>query len=62
MSVTSAELERVWKPEKFGGKYFGLVSMRFALQESLNAVSIRMTKEVSGVPTAGEQHPSLRVR
>ena len=48
-----AELERVWKPENFGGKYFGLVSMRFALQESLNAVSIRMTKEI-GVPTVAE--------
>ncbi len=48
-----AELERVWKPENFGGKYFGLVSMRFALQESLNAVSIRMTKDM-GVPTAAE--------
>jgi penicillin-binding protein 1A len=48
-----AELERVWKPENFGGKYFGLVSVRFALQESLNAVSIRMTKEI-GVPTVAE--------
>jgi len=46
-----AELERVWKPENFAGEYFGLVSVRFALQKSLNAVSIRMTKEM-GVPTA----------
>jgi penicillin-binding protein 1A len=48
-----AELERVWKPENFGGKYFGLVSVRSALQRSLNAVSIRMTKEI-GVSTAVE--------
>jgi penicillin-binding protein 1A len=48
-----AELERVWRPENFGGKYFGLVSLRFALQESLNAVSIRMTKDL-GVPTVAE--------
>jgi penicillin-binding protein 1A len=48
-----AELERVWKPENFGGAYFGLVSVRVALEKSLNAVSIRMTKEL-GVPTVAE--------
>jgi penicillin-binding protein 1A len=48
-----AELERVWKPENFGGKYYGLVPVRFALQRSLNAVSIRMTREI-GVSTAVE--------
>jgi penicillin-binding protein 1A len=46
-----AELERVWRPENFNGEYFGLVSLRFALQHSLNAVSIRITKAM-GVPTA----------
>ena len=45
-----AELERVWRPENFAGKYYGLVSLRFALQHSLNAVSIRITKAM-GVPT-----------
>jgi penicillin-binding protein 1A len=45
-----AELERVWRPENFGGEYFGLVSVRFALQKSLNAVSIRLMQKV-GVPT-----------
>ena len=45
-----AELERVWRPENFNDKYFGFVSLRFALQESLNAVSIRITKAM-GVPT-----------
>ncbi len=45
-----AELERVWRPENFNNEYFGFVSLRFALQESLNAVSIRITKAM-GVPT-----------
>ncbi|HVS24831.1 MAG TPA: PBP1A family penicillin-binding protein [Gammaproteobacteria bacterium] len=45
-----AELERVWRPENFGGKYYGFVSLRFALQHSLNSVSIRIAKAV-GVPT-----------
>ncbi len=46
-----AELERVWRPENFNNEYFGFVSLRFALQHSLNAVSIRITKAM-GVPTA----------
>jgi penicillin-binding protein 1A len=45
-----AELERVWRPENFNGEYFGFVNLRFALQHSLNAVSIRITKAM-GVPT-----------
>ena len=45
-----AELERVWRPENYGGKYYGFVSLRFALQHSLNSVSIRIAKAV-GVPT-----------
>src|SRR5215471_2131285 len=45
-----AELERVWRPENFNNEYFGLVPLRFALQHSLNAVSIRIAKAM-GVPT-----------
>ncbi|HUO69085.1 MAG TPA: penicillin-binding transpeptidase domain-containing protein, partial [Gammaproteobacteria bacterium] len=45
-----AELERVWRPENFNNEYFGFVSLRFALQHSLNAVSIRIAKAM-GVPT-----------
>ena len=37
------ELERVWRPENFGGNYYGFVSLRYALQRSLNSVSIRIT-------------------
>ncbi|HVY64952.1 MAG TPA: PBP1A family penicillin-binding protein [Gammaproteobacteria bacterium] len=46
-------LERVWKPENFGGKYHGDVRLRVALRESMNAVSIRLLQRV-GVPTAVE--------
>ncbi len=47
------ELERVWKPENFGGKYHGDTRLRVALKESMNAVSIRLLQRV-GVPTAVE--------
>jgi penicillin-binding protein 1A len=46
-----AELERVWRPENYGGRYYGFVSLRTALQKSLNSVSIRITKAM-GLPTA----------
>src|SRR5262245_16829059 len=44
------ELERVWRPENFNGKYFGPTRLREALLESMNSVTIRMTQTV-GVPT-----------
>ena len=44
-------LERVWRPENFGGKYFGPSRLREALYESMNAVSIRMLQSM-GVPAA----------
>jgi penicillin-binding protein 1A len=39
-------LERVWKPENFGGRYYGLVRLRNALAESMNAASIRVMQQV----------------
>ncbi|HSC14533.1 MAG TPA: penicillin-binding transpeptidase domain-containing protein, partial [Gammaproteobacteria bacterium] len=45
-----AELERVWRPENFNGKYFGPSRLRVALLQSMNSVTIRMTQGV-GVPT-----------
>lgn len=48
-----AALERVWRPENFGGIYHGETRLRVALRESLNAVSIRMLQRV-GVPQAVE--------
>ena len=44
-------LERVWRPENFGGKYFGPMRLREALKESLNAVSIRILQSM-GMPAA----------
>jgi penicillin-binding protein 1A len=44
-----ATLERVWKPENFGGKYNGETRLRVALRESMNAVSIRVMQAM-GVP------------
>jgi penicillin-binding protein 1A len=46
-----AELERVWRPENFNGKYFGPTRLREALLESMNSVTIRMLQSL-GVPTA----------
>jgi penicillin-binding protein 1A len=44
-------LERVWRPENFGGEYFGPSRLREALLKSMNSVSVRMTQSM-GVPTA----------
>jgi penicillin-binding protein 1A len=46
-----AELERVWRPENFNGKYYGPSRLREALMESMNAVSIRILQSM-GVPAA----------
>jgi penicillin-binding protein 1A len=48
-----AALERVWKPENFGGEYFGEIRLREALRRSLNAVSIKLLQRI-GVPAAVE--------
>ena len=45
------ELERVWRPENFNGKYYGPSRLREALLESMNAVTIRMTQSIT-VPVA----------
>src|SRR5262245_6710392 len=46
-----AELERVWRPENFNGKYYGPSRLREALLESMNAVSIRILQAMT-VPVA----------
>jgi penicillin-binding protein 1A len=48
-----AALERVWRPENFGGKYYGPSRLREALRNSMNAVSIRILQTM-GVPRAVE--------
>ena len=44
-------LERVWRPENFGGKYFGYTRLREALFESMNSVSIKMLQTIA-IPVA----------
>jgi penicillin-binding protein 1A len=46
-----ATLERVWRPENFGGKYYGPSRLREALYESMNAVSIKLVQSM-GVQAA----------
>jgi penicillin-binding protein 1A len=46
-------LERVWRPENFGGEYFGPTRLREALQRSLNAVSIRMLQSMGMLAAVG---------
>ena len=46
-----ATLERVWRPENFGGKYFGPSRLREALFESMNSVSIKILQRIT-VPAA----------
>jgi penicillin-binding protein 1A len=46
-------LERVWRPENFGGQYHGDTRLRVALRDSMNAVSIRILQRM-GVPAAVE--------
>jgi len=48
-----AALERVWRPENYGGKYFGPSRLREALLESMNSVLVRVLQTI-GVPAAVE--------
>ena len=40
---------RVWRPENYANRYFGFVTMREALEQSLNAATARIAHEV-GLP------------
>jgi penicillin-binding protein 1A len=48
-----AALERVWRPENFGGVYFGPSRLREGLLKSMNSVAVRMLQTM-GVPAAVE--------
>lgn len=41
---------RTWKPENYGGEYHGRVTLRKALEKSLNGATARLAKEV-GIPS-----------
>lgn len=45
--------ENDWRPENYSRKYLGPTSLRVALRESINLVSIRLLQEI-GIPTAIE--------
>jgi penicillin-binding protein 1A len=46
------ELERVWKPENYGGRFHGDTRLREALVQSMNWVSIRVVHDVGARNTA----------
>ena len=39
-------LESVWRPENYTGKFYGLTSLRSALIRSINIVSIKLLRGV----------------
>ena len=41
------ELENVWRPENYSGKFFGPTRLRVALTNSRNLVSIRILRDIS---------------
>ena len=50
----------VWRPENYStGKYYGPLTLRNALQRSLNTVTVRLAQDV-GMPLIGEYCQALR--
>jgi penicillin-binding protein 1A len=39
----------IWKPQNFGGKFFGPSTLRFGLQESRNVMTVRLAQDI-GMP------------
>ena len=46
-----ANLETYWRPENYSGEFYGLTSLREALVQSINIVSIKLLREL-GIDTA----------
>jgi penicillin-binding protein 1A len=44
-----SNLESVWRPENYTGKFYGLIRLREALVQSVNLVSIKLLREM-GIP------------
>ncbi|MDA1106792.1 MAG: penicillin-binding protein 1A [Proteobacteria bacterium] len=44
--VEGADLGEAWRPENFGGKFYGLMRLREALAQSRNLVSIRVLRAI----------------
>lgn len=49
LAIEDAALETVWKPENYTNRFYGPVSLRYALMRSLNAATVRVLME-TGVP------------
>jgi penicillin-binding protein 1A len=43
----------VWKPENYGGKFYGPSTLRFGLQESRNVMTVRLAQDI-GMPLIAE--------
>ncbi|MGA7956164.1 MAG: penicillin-binding protein 1A [Xanthobacteraceae bacterium] len=43
----------IWKPENYGGKFFGPSTLRFGLEESRNVMTVRLAQDI-GMPLISE--------
>jgi penicillin-binding protein 1A len=43
----------IWKPQNYGGRFFGPSTLRFALQESRNVMTVRLAQDI-GMPLIAE--------
>jgi penicillin-binding protein 1A len=50
--ISSSELEAVWRPINYGGKFYGPTRMREALVRSMNLVSVRLLLFETGIGNA----------
>ncbi len=46
ISFKGAQRGKVWSPKNYGGKYYGLVTLKRALAKSLNAATVRLAVRV----------------
>jgi len=51
LTIQDAALETVWKPENYTNRFYGPVSLRYALMRSLNAATVRVLM-AAGVPNS----------
>jgi len=50
--ISSSELEAIWRPINYGGKFYGPTRMREALVRSMNLVSVRLLLFETGIGNA----------
>ncbi len=50
--ISSSELEAVWRPINYGGRFYGPTRMREALKKSMNLVSVRLLLFKTGIGNA----------